>query len=580
MSPRDNKCTDGDEQLSDTETLDEPDDHDDFSEGWEERSSNDEFAEFTWLEPLDGTVTYIGGTADTTDHKKVGWINGHLIRRDSIRSTFYHQMEEPTRETSLLAFDLFDRYGCLKPEYINHPIKKGSGIWGEDLDQGDILLIERLIIDKEYRRRGLGRRLVNALLEEANEKTEGFIAVAWPTVLLVGEIRNEIESKTEREQEQISRRHEDIAKCFFRSIGFRRIGSSIWFGLSSDPDHPCHTLPSSDDFDLKQMHHNASDFPIALASAMSEPCDPGCVTKLEGFLLQTPAGDPAWTKVDNDGNTILHIAALNSLPKTVDWILKKEFGSRMRDTRNDAGETPLEAILDNLEKKRTRYNIALLTVPSSDQFEGYSDSAVSCIALLKGVTVATPVDLARLKFGCTCGACIGGFISPRMTLALLCQAEYLHDMLFHMADEESGPDWVSSNDHLFDHISGQVIRNFKTNKSMRQGFAKMFDHMATCLRADIPPTEENILNAIYDARERPPVTGSYLQRGGSIASVTNMCFSLAMDDDEFTGNGEHQCVYEDDIEALPKCRNDHEFGFASGMCGYERLSRIRYVPIF
>lgn len=51
-----------------------------------------------------------------------------------------------------------------------------------------------------------------------------------------------------------------------------------------------------------------------------------------------------------------------------------------------------------------------------------------------------------------------------------------------------------------------------------------------------------------------------------------MCFQLAMDQDEFAGDGEHHNVFSDKIEALPECRNDHEFGFVSGMCGYARIS--------
>jgi hypothetical protein len=64
-------------------------------------------------------------------------------------------MEELTEETYSLAFDLFDRYGRLKPEFKVYPVKKGSGIWNTELDDGDIFLIESLRIDRQYRHLGL-----------------------------------------------------------------------------------------------------------------------------------------------------------------------------------------------------------------------------------------------------------------------------------------------------------------------------------------------------------------------------------------------------------------------------------------
>lgn len=71
-------------------------------------------------------------------------------------------MEEPTNDLSELAFSLFDRWGNLKSELRNHPIKKGTGIWGEELDEGKFLLIEEFTIDENHRRKGYGRKLEGA----------------------------------------------------------------------------------------------------------------------------------------------------------------------------------------------------------------------------------------------------------------------------------------------------------------------------------------------------------------------------------------------------------------------------------
>ncbi len=45
-----------------------------------------------------------------------------------------------------------------------------------------------------------------------------------------------------------------------------------------------------------------------------------------------------------------------------------------------------------------------------------------------------------------------------------------------------------------------------------------------------------------------------------------------MEQDEWAGDGNHQDVFSEQIAKLPECRNDHEFGSVSGMCGYMRIS--------
>lgn len=64
--PADGESMDYDEMLSEDEYPEARTDDDDSLEKWAGNSSNDEFAEFEWLEPLDVTVTCTGGTVDVT----------------------------------------------------------------------------------------------------------------------------------------------------------------------------------------------------------------------------------------------------------------------------------------------------------------------------------------------------------------------------------------------------------------------------------------------------------------------------------------------------------------------------------
>lgn len=56
-----------------------------------------------------------------------------------------------------LAFELFDRYGRLRSELVTYPTIKRSGVWGRELDHGDILLIEAISVDQGYRRQNLAK---------------------------------------------------------------------------------------------------------------------------------------------------------------------------------------------------------------------------------------------------------------------------------------------------------------------------------------------------------------------------------------------------------------------------------------
>lgn len=550
----------------------------DFDENFEEDrsacgSEDDEFAHFKWLEQMDGEVNWT--PADSSETKTIGSCNGKLIRRDEIQHIFYDEMEEPTTETSTLAFNLFDRYGRLRTEFKTHPIKKGSGIWQNELDKGDLLFIEYLHVQSLYRHRGLGSKVFTDMFEKARKKTDRhFFALVQPGYL-VRESEAEMGNLTGKEREAFLRQAEDIAHQFWRSLGFRRIGSSFWFGLASDPNHSCHGLLATDDYDPpSQPTHKPHPDIEALRSTIFASGDDECVEQLKQKLQDAAGGDPRWQATDERGNTLLHSAAINCKPKSVEWILQRDFGSTLLDIRNDEGETPLEALQFHLEAVRIRHGWSSFCriEPTSDKFKGFDEAAVACLALLKCTGRLSDIERLRLTYGCTCGSCIGGFLSPRMSLALLCQAEVNQDMLYQSFCYDSGPVFIAFNEDQLQFLQPSVRTNLSTNKSMREGFVKFFDHFATCIRNKELPTEPFIMRAMENNSEWPPVSRAFLQRGGTVYSVASMIFKNAMEEDNWAGDGNHWDIFKDDIRKLPACRNDHEFGFVSGMCGFERVS--------
>ena len=76
-------------------------------------------------------------------------------------------MEEPSNDSATVGFGVFNRWGCLRSEFLTHPIKKGTGVWGPELDKGRFLLIETLSIQGDYQRRGYGKKLFEQVWEKA-----------------------------------------------------------------------------------------------------------------------------------------------------------------------------------------------------------------------------------------------------------------------------------------------------------------------------------------------------------------------------------------------------------------------------
>ncbi|KAI1372665.1 hypothetical protein F4677DRAFT_449149 [Hypoxylon crocopeplum] len=373
---------------------------------------------------------------------------------------------------------------------------------------------------------------------------------------------------TDQEIRAIIDREDRIAILFWRSLGFRRIGSSDWFAFAGTRSHPCHTLLAADDYDPPAAAPRKT-FPDieSLFESLEKLEDTECLKVLQDTLRNHASGEPQWVATDESGNTLLHTAGLNSKPECVKWIMEQ--CQQLAQVRNHEGYTPLEALLSHLERVRTQCTIERMVKPMSDKFSGFSDAFVACSALLGSQTDIQRDEFLRLKYGCTCGECISGFLSPRMHLALLTQAGIQHDLLsLDIKDIPNGNEFVESNDYLLTYLPRSVRNNLRTNKSMREGFANMCGHIATCLGKKVLPTEFNVLEAMRGASEWPPVTRNYLQRGGTVKAVASMVFKNVMED-----------VSRDKVKELPECRNDHEFGFVSGMCGYKRVSRSRYVEI-
>ena len=547
---------------------------------------DEEFQE--WMQSIYVTCSYGG--------EIIGRALSRYVNRDWIRSHFWRDMEEPSEDMASIAFDIFDRYGYLKKEFIEHCVRKGSGVWGEEMDHGRLLLLETISVDAEWRRRGLGMAMAKALIKKAATR-EGGISF---TIVIPGTLYHivQIEAQSLRSKQEktaLHTRHFDTAVSFCRSLGFRRIGASRCFGLATDPTHKAHELPLVDDYDPpeekrdmeKETDDESDESPffrkerleqkaldrmkerMPLHHAITTLPDPKCVEFLDSHMMTAGVSDEAWHNVNHKRDNILHVAARFGKPLTVRWLIEKvDKGGILRQARNVEGYTPLEALQSVLESSRVSFQHGFMTVCVSDRFRGYQPSSISCLSALKGIENPTPIQLLRLKYGCTCNACIQGFISPRMKFALLSHAEMTHDTMNSDLHEEAGF-WCMVNEENIRHVDLDIRRNFLTNKSLRAGFTNVFDYIAGCLRASAIPTTQNVLEIWENSSEWPPVTRNFLERGGTVASALKVVFEYARDQDAKAGDGEFMEIFSDSILELPECRNDHEFGFVALACGIE-----------
>lgn len=163
----------------------------------------------------------------------IGSYSAKFVKRNVIFDNFHFSMDEVSAEMYQLAREIFDKGGCLRRQFEGASMGPGQGTWGQKLDLGDILLLEEMYVEQSYRRQGFGRAMVRDLVRRARRASADscveFFVVCLPSGL-TNVVRHE-ETGTATQVQDAKRRHEAIASQFFRSMGFKKIGSSDWYAL-------------------------------------------------------------------------------------------------------------------------------------------------------------------------------------------------------------------------------------------------------------------------------------------------------------------------------------------------------------
>ncbi|GLB09298.1 hypothetical protein AtubIFM57258_005215 [Aspergillus tubingensis] len=315
----------------------------------------------------------------TCDGVAVASALARYIDREGMRSKFWERMEEPSEETCDVAFHIFDRYGTVKTKYKDHPVQRGTGIWGKELDHGPLFLIEKVhVTAMELRRKGLGQRVVSLLLEKAkrfwlDDKPDG--------------------DKSAEERLMTRVRVQSGAIDFWRSCGFRRIGASRCFAYSFDLQHQSRTLAVTSDFDPRTSHAEDledEELEVIYEAAPSTevkrlkmdrlrdslPLHHAALTlmdeELKAFFVFHASDELGWERVTNSEATLLHLTASELKPLSTRWLLENVHHANSWKTARDLnGYTPLGALQEKLETMRTQKPYGLFRILNvSDHFKG------------------------------------------------------------------------------------------------------------------------------------------------------------------------------------------------------------------
>ncbi|BGO94627.1 hypothetical protein NBRC10512v2_000442 [Rhodotorula toruloides] len=148
-------------------------------------------------------------------------------------------MDEESQETHEFS-GLFTDRALLKAQFS----REGTGVWGAEVTERPfIAYIEGIRVEPEYRGQGVGRWALERLLEVKDPYfgTVDFI-FAWPTPH-----PKDAPKRDDPNREQIWDTQTARAVKTFQCAGYRRVGTTAFFCLARDPNHPSRRIALEQD---------------------------------------------------------------------------------------------------------------------------------------------------------------------------------------------------------------------------------------------------------------------------------------------------------------------------------------------
>lgn len=505
---------------------------------------------------------FIECTATTWNHQQsstfpIGRCKASLIRKNELGYQFRDEARSLHWPVCSLIWDVFDPDGNVSPSHTEHLVKKGSGIWKDELNEGNLLVIEKTGVRQAYKKNGIASAMIRMIIEKIQlaDHTPLF-TFAWACGNYPDIHINPSEGSSKTKLDGFGA---DIFRSekLFRGLGFRRLGLTQWFCWASDKTHPSHRLAASEDYNPLEPR-----FPLGSRPRQSPFHEMTVVTPdlqcLE-ILQNAPSLDEELTKIDDEGNTLLHIAAMDRKPYTLDWLLLKS-PAQVQSQRNMLGQTPLDALEATLGKERSWGYPFDQYWYNPRNFAGFNDEDVSCLQFLTDWLDPPFLEIWRMKYGCTCGSCVGGILSARTSLALAetAMSEY-HHLLSTLDEDES---------------IIRIYEEFATPGSVNpihtvaRAFLDTILLMKQVLDKGLQPSEKDLLEAWAWKTETHVLRNQefldYSIVDAAVRFVTARAEAHRREWVHYKKFG--RCV--DRLQKLGRCRNDFEFLFVQRLLNF------------
>ncbi|TCD68460.1 hypothetical protein EIP91_010746 [Steccherinum ochraceum] len=479
---------------------------------------------------------------------------------------------------------LFDKYGFVKEELVDHDYHKGTGCWGRELDKGTFIYVLDVQVPIKYRRAGIGSLMIRKLLESDRVKAGDFLVACEMPV-------QDPSANTMAANETARLRQID----FLRHNHFRRIGRTFFFACCSDKSHPSRNVRPADEpesdviayeeqeemnadnilfaqglSDAGAMSREAHKNPIHNAVGLSPDMRyyytaPGMGIPVDVFIRQCHTKNPTSVRKRNQrGLTPLHAAAINSNLLAVKTLLELGATDDLTKMDNAMGKTPYELVKFVMDVERETVE------RTGKKWDGFSQKSLEVAWTLRraaGEDVG-PLEeyVAQYKWGCTCGKCALGWFSLRMRYRMMREAAMLSGFMTDSTPSYR-PGRVTAEDLVnaigLDYIPPRLRRDITEAfwLSYRGIVVAILD--ICCCGGDIVPQPLVALRAANTTGNPRP----YIEHGAKADYAVDFVLNNAKTA-SLLGDGDFDTMMEESEtdanvrrawDTLPRCENDLEF---------------------
>ncbi|KAM5534767.1 hypothetical protein V8D89_011631 [Ganoderma adspersum] len=553
--------------------------------------------------------------ATHADHGRVGTLTALKINRKQLRGEFLMVMDDESQELSDFATTLFDEIGHFRPEFIEHEYQKGSGVWGRELDDGLLLYVLSVNVQQSYRRKGVGSLLLQKLAHSEHAPPGSFL-IAWPAP--------DPPAFTLRPSEEEWEQERTIAVDLFLKNQFRRIGRTCFLAYATDPVHPSRSLAAVDDAKQNRPSRGqVSDLSVGIGYLASGRM---------GYVVQRPGN----SRIELDPDATLDTAAVDELVRQVPLSILIAAGitgfkipdieRRIHDTysqdpssihvkdnrgesartaiyaknlaavqtllalptesgiqeelksRDEKGWTPVEAC-----EREIRSNLELAMLLRTN---GNAQDLLHMLYLLKkasgeDIQVTEDEFVDARRWGCSCGQCTDGWLSPRMRYRLKWIAEVAGDTM--MLESDVVP---RRRQRLFEEPGIEFLpETYQDGGVTKQFYRGYTDAVRTVARVLQKPGRDGlplIPNLVAEFGDQTV----YFLSGGANAASQALSYALftAMEQsplgDKTWDDLQEELAEEGSASSalytnLPKCDNDLDFTRVAERTGLPDLERFQ-----